>query len=73
MRNIRLDGRIFDDPAFQALVNTERQIVREPVGRPNPFAPIGSDMQVASPLDAQSDAQNNSNNGNPQPEPEFTE
>lgn len=46
MKNLRLDGRLFETPAFQALVNTERQIVPEPVGRQNPFSPVGADEDV---------------------------
>lgn len=58
MRSLRLDGRIFESPAFQALVNTERQIIPEPVGRQNPFAPVGSDILSPAAGDAGLEAQN---------------
>lgn len=39
MRTIRLDSSIFENPAFASLQNFGRDIVPEPVGRTNPFAP----------------------------------
>lgn len=41
LRAITLSGTIFADPAFKALQDFGTTIVPEPVGRPNPFAPIG--------------------------------
>lgn len=38
---VKLDGAIFSEPAFAALKDFSTQIVPEPVGRPNPFAPLG--------------------------------
>lgn len=40
LRAIKLDGAIFTQPAFAALRDFSTQIVPEPVGRPNPFAPL---------------------------------
>ena len=40
LRAITLSGTIFTDPAFTSLKDTGIQIVPEPVGRPNPFAPL---------------------------------
>lgn len=40
VRAIRLDGQIFNDPAFRALRDFSTQIVPEPIGRDNPFAPL---------------------------------
>jgi hypothetical protein len=40
LRAITLSGTIFEDPAFKALQDFGTTIVPEPVGRPNPFAPI---------------------------------
>lgn len=40
LRAIGLDGTIFSDPAFQSLVDYGIEIVPEPVGRENPFAPL---------------------------------
>lgn len=40
MRSIRLDGSVFQTPAFVLLRDFGRDIVPEPQGRPNPFAPV---------------------------------
>ncbi len=45
MRTIKLDDSIFQNPAFNVLKDTSQQIIPEPVGRDNPFAPVGSDEQ----------------------------
>lgn len=41
LRSIRLDNEIFADPLFQSLTDFSKELVSEPVGRPNPFAPFG--------------------------------
>ncbi|MEK7509161.1 MAG: hypothetical protein AAB605_00430 [Patescibacteria group bacterium] len=40
LRAITLSGTILTDPAFTSLKDTGIQIVPEPVGRQNPFAPL---------------------------------
>jgi len=40
LRAVSLSGTIFSEPAFAALQDFGTQIVAEPVGRENPFAPI---------------------------------
>jgi hypothetical protein len=40
LRAIKLDDSVFRDPAFMSLRDFSTQIVSEPVGRPNPFAPL---------------------------------
>ena len=40
LRSVSLSGTIFTDPAFLRLKDFGSQIVSEPVGRPNPFAPL---------------------------------
>lgn len=40
LRAVSLDGTILSDPAFTSLQDFGSQIVPEPVGRPNPFAPL---------------------------------
>src|SRR6185503_14487658 len=40
LRAVSLSGTIFTDPAFMSLQDFGSEIVPEPVGRPNPFAPI---------------------------------
>lgn len=39
MRSIRLDSSIFENSAFASLRDFGREIIPEPVGRTNPFAP----------------------------------
>ncbi len=41
LRNIQLDRTIFSDDRFRSFVDHRQDIVDEPVGRANPFAPIG--------------------------------
>lgn len=40
LRSVSLDGTIFSDPVFQSLRDFGSQIIPEPVGRQNPFAPL---------------------------------
>ena len=42
LRAVKLDATIFSDPAFVDLRDFSTQIVPEPVGRDNPFAPLPS-------------------------------
>ena len=37
---VNLDGTIFTEPAFTSLQDYSTPIIDEPVGRPNPFAPL---------------------------------
>jgi hypothetical protein len=46
LRAVKLDASLFTDPAFVSLNDFSTQIVPEPVGRPNPFAPLGSSAVV---------------------------
>jgi hypothetical protein len=77
MRNLRLDGRVFESAAFNALVNTERQIIREPVGRSNPFSPVGTEGAASATPQAigttQSSRTLKSQPVNPQSDPTFDE
>jgi len=44
VQNIKLDGSIFSDPAFTSLRDSSIVLVADGTeGRPNPFAPIGSE------------------------------
>ena len=44
VKNIRLDDSIFTDPAFATLRDSSIVLIQDGnEGRPNPFAPIGSD------------------------------
>lgn len=42
LRAVSLSGAIFSDPLFQSLQDFGTQIVPEPVGRENPFAPLAT-------------------------------
>ena len=50
VKSIKLDDSIFSNPAFLGLRDTSIQLVQDPTqeGRPNPFAPIGSDAVTPS-------------------------
>ena len=41
LREIQLDDSLFRSQTFQSLKDFSRPIVAQPVGRENPFAPIG--------------------------------
>ena len=40
LQSLHLDTTVFTSPVFQSLKDFGREIPPEPVGRPNPFAPI---------------------------------
>lgn len=46
LRAIELAGTIFTNPAFTALRDFRTEIVAEPIGRRNPFAPLTPDTTV---------------------------
>ena len=48
LRAVKLDGAVFSDPGFQSLKDFSTQIVPEPVGRPNPFAPLNATVVVTT-------------------------
>jgi hypothetical protein len=41
LRSIELNAALFGDARFESLRDFSQQIVAEPVGRQNPFAPFG--------------------------------
>lgn len=41
LENVKLDESIFSNEVFNRLVNFERPIESQTIGRPNPFLPIG--------------------------------
>lgn len=43
LQSLHLDSEIFADPRFQSLEDFSQEIPDEPIGRPNPFAPVGAD------------------------------
>ena len=44
LRNTDFDLSVLDSAAFNSLRDFSVELVPEPVGRPNPFAPIGVDI-----------------------------
>ena len=48
LRAVSLSGTIFSDPTFQVLQDFGSEIIPEPVGRPNPFAPLGSSVAATT-------------------------
>ncbi|MEK7098321.1 MAG: hypothetical protein AAB908_00305 [Patescibacteria group bacterium] len=48
LRAVSLSGTIFTDPAFMSLQDFGSEIVPEPVGRPNPFAPLQGSGSAAA-------------------------
>lgn len=40
LKNISLDGTLFEDGRFRSLIDHRQEIVEEPAGRENPFAPV---------------------------------
>ena len=40
LSSFKIDGAILNDPRFVSLTNFRINLVPEPVGRPNPFAPV---------------------------------
>ena len=48
IRSITLNEKIFSDEGFSSLEDFSQEIPQEPVGRPNPFLPIGTDPVTES-------------------------
>ena len=46
IQTLNLSSDIFSDPVFRSLIDRSTPIPDEPVGKSNPFSPIGSDAQV---------------------------
>ncbi len=42
LKSLRLDNVLFDDSIFKSLQDFSKDLVGEPQGRPNPFAPLGA-------------------------------
>lgn len=50
VKSIKLDDSIFSDPAFISLHDSSIELINDVTeGRPNPFAPIGSDI-ITTPI-----------------------
>lgn len=48
IKNIKLNDSIFSNPSFSNLQDFTITLVEQPSGRPNPFAPVGSDQTTSS-------------------------
>lgn len=48
LQAVTLSGTIFTDPGFLSLQDFTTQVVSEPIGRPDPFAPISATATVAT-------------------------
>ncbi len=48
LRAVSLSGTIFTDPAFMSLKDNGKEIIPEPVGRQNPFAPLNAAAAVSA-------------------------
>lgn len=46
LRGIKLDTDLFQSSVFRSLVDFGVELEPQPVGRPNPFAPLGEDNAV---------------------------
>jgi hypothetical protein len=53
LRLIKLDDSIFSDKAFQSLRDFGQDIVPEPVGRKNPFAPVDTNALTGSVIETE--------------------
>ena len=48
LRAVKLNATIFSNPAFMSLKDFSTQIVPEPVGRPDPFAPLAASTSASA-------------------------
>ena len=48
LRAVKLDGTILTDPVFVSLKDFSTEIVKEPIGRENPFAPLSSQSRPSA-------------------------
>jgi len=44
LKSLKLDDSIFSDTTFKSLEDFSQELVSEPVGRVNPFAPFGANQ-----------------------------
>jgi hypothetical protein len=50
IQNITFNLDLFKDPVFQGMQDFSREIQAQEAGRPNPFAPLGDDARLDSPV-----------------------
>lgn len=56
LKSLRFNTSVLESPALNTLKDFSREIPQEPKGRPNPFAPVGSDRETL-PVSTSSPAQ----------------
>ncbi|MDA8611345.1 hypothetical protein N9L18_00575 [Candidatus Pacebacteria bacterium] len=61
IESLRLDRTIFDDPVYKSLKDRSQEIPPEPVGKANPFDPIGSSAPESSVPDIQDSPRTSAN------------
>jgi hypothetical protein len=42
LKTVKIEGKIFQDPVFRSFSDFSQELRPEPIGRPNPFAEVGS-------------------------------
>lgn len=50
LRAVTLSGSILTDPSFRSLQDFGTTLVPEPIGRQNPFAPLGASGATSTPV-----------------------
>jgi hypothetical protein len=55
LKSLKFNDALFESNTFRSLKDFSREIPDEPAGRPNPFAPVGTDRIVAPPAPEASD------------------
>ena len=53
LQTIELDGTIFASPAFTTLRDFSVELTDEPIGRSNPFVPVGTDAPLNPPVETE--------------------
>lgn len=66
IEQIKLDKSIFESELFKSLTDRSQPIAEEPIGRANPFAPIG-EISVSSTVKVPSSSTSTSTSTNPPP------
>lgn len=56
LESINLDGSVFESAAFKSLTDFSLPLVKEPIGRDNPFAPVGIEGVEAASTSAKTTA-----------------
>ena len=51
LQGLKLEAEIFGSDVFKGLIDFGQELLPHPVGRPNPFAPIGVGISVEEPVE----------------------